>query len=39
MFSHGEVGGDFHKNVIEVHKFGDNHNTVIHPKVIKSGHG
>ncbi|WP_018591251.1 Gfo/Idh/MocA family protein [Terrisporobacter glycolicus] len=39
MFSHGEVGGDFHKNVIEVHKFGDNHHTVIHPKVIKSGHG
>ena len=39
MFSHGEVGGDFHKNVIEVHKFGDNHHTVIHPKVVKSGHG
>ena len=39
MFTHGEVGGNMLKNIIDVHKFGDKHHTVIYPKVIKSGHG
>lgn len=39
MFTHGEVGGNFLKNVIDVHKFTDKHHTVIYPKVVKSGHG
>ncbi len=39
MFTHGEVGGNHHKNIIDVHKFGDEHHTIIYPKVVKSGHG
>lgn len=39
MFTHGEVGGNLQKNIIDVHKFGDEHHTVIHPKIVKSGHG
>lgn len=39
MFTHGEVGGNFLKNIIDVHKFTDKHHTVIYPKVVKSGHG
>lgn len=39
MFTHGEVGGNLQKNIIDVYKFGDEHHTVIHPKIVKSGHG
>ena len=39
MFAYGEVGGNHMKNIIDVHKFGDNSHKVIHPKVNKSGHG
>ena len=39
MFTHGEVGGNSLKNVIEVHNFGDRNHMIIHPKIIKSGHG
>lgn len=39
MFSHGEVGGNHIKNIIDVHKFGDDYHKIIHPKVGKSGHG
>ncbi len=39
MFTHGEVGGNHIKNIIDVYKFGDDSHTVIHPKVNKSGHG
>ncbi|MGL5347006.1 MAG: Gfo/Idh/MocA family protein [Peptostreptococcaceae bacterium] len=39
MFTHGEVGGNHMKNIIDVHRFGDEHHTVIYPKVNKSGHG
>lgn len=39
MFTHGEVGGNHMKNIIDVYKFGDNSHIVIHPKVNKSGHG
>lgn len=38
MFTHGEVGGNFHKNIIDVHKFGEKHHTVIYPKILESGH-
>lgn len=39
MFTHGEVGGNHMKNIIDVYKFGDEHHKVIYPKVNKSGHG
>ena len=39
MFTHGEVGGNHMKNIIDVHRFGDEHHIVIYPKVNKSGHG
>lgn len=38
MFTHGEVGGNLQKNIIDVYKFGDNHHKVIYPKEVKSGH-
>ena len=39
MFTHGEVGGNSLKNVIEVHNFGERNHMIIHPKIVKSGHG
>ncbi|MGL5314112.1 MAG: Gfo/Idh/MocA family protein [Peptostreptococcaceae bacterium] len=39
MFTHGEVGGNHMKNIIDIHKFGQNNHQIIHPKVGKSGHG
>ena len=39
MFTHGEVGGNSLKNVIEVHTFGERNHMIIHPKIVKSGHG
>jgi hypothetical protein len=39
MFTHGEVGGNHMKNIVETYKFGDNTHRVIYPKLNKSGHG
>ncbi|CEH34265.1 Gfo/Idh/MocA family protein [Romboutsia lituseburensis] len=39
MFSHGEVGGNFTQNIIDIHKFGTNTHTIINPKLNQSGHG
>lgn len=39
MFTHGEVGGNFHKNIIDIYKFGDRYHKIIYPKVCKSSHG
>ncbi|MDK2586757.1 Gfo/Idh/MocA family oxidoreductase [Romboutsia sedimentorum] len=39
MFTHGEIGGNHIKNIIDIHKFSDDFHTVIHPTVNKSGHG
>ena len=39
MFTHGEIGANHMKNIIDVYKFGDNSHKIIYPKVQKSGHG
>ena len=39
MFTHGEIGANHTKNIIDVYKFGDNSHKIIYPKVQKSGHG
>ena len=39
MFTHGEIGANHMKNLIDVYKFGDNSHKVIYPKIQKSGHG
>ena len=39
MFTHGEIGANHMKNLIDVYKFGENSHKVIYPKVQKSGHG
>lgn len=39
MFTHGEIGANHMKNLIDVYKFGDNSHKVIYPKLQKSGHG
>ena len=39
MFSHGEVGGNFLTNEIDMYKFGYRNHMVIRPKVVESGHG
>ena len=39
FFTHGEIGANHVKNIIDVYKFGDNSHRIIYPKVQKSGHG
>ncbi|MBQ6630616.1 MAG: Gfo/Idh/MocA family oxidoreductase [Romboutsia sp.] len=39
MFTHGEIGANHMKNLIDVYKFGDNSHKIIYPKLQKSGHG
>lgn len=39
MFTHGEIGANHIKNIIDVYKFGDSEHRVIYPKIQKSGHG
>lgn len=38
MFTHGEVGGDDVKNVIEIKKFGEKESKIIHPRKVDGGH-